>query len=254
MKVTSRIIAVVALCAGFAQVMMPAKVNVQMFKTDPASRKKSWSYQISTKKKQDSTVSTTQLKTFTRDTKFSINDSDFETILRVYKNRTGAIISAVSSASDAKNFTYDQGRIRFDSMLISELQKPGNAIALDQDANLSIKPITEIKELIAKAAPAATRKIKIKKVGSNTDKWTIKSFVSGGSVSGPGGVYDTVTLNSAKAGHRQISVPKNESFSIQVSGKGVEQILRFTKEQASDLKDIWLDDKGAQSAGPNLEF
>lgn len=224
---------VVALCGGFAQVMVPA-IRVQMFKTDPASRKKTWSYQIRTKKKADSTVSTTQLKTFMRDTKFSINDSDFETVLRVYKNRTGAI----SDGYGTQNFTYDQGETRLDSIMINELKKSSNAIALDKDANVSIQDKTIIKKLIDNPQ-SKTRKIRVEKTGNNIDTWTVtpnsvKTDFSQKSYS--------VNLRGLKAAATLI-IPQDSEFTIEITDKkGSNKRLEYSKEKAKELKVLQLSD------------
>lgn len=244
MNIMARIVTIAALCVGFAPMVTAATVKVQLIKTDPQARKKTWSYQVRSKKNADSTVSSTQLKTFTRDTKASIDASNYENILRVYPNRTGAF---------GPNGQVLYKELNLIPTVLQELQGQ-NGVALDEHANMIVQPIAEIKKLVANK-DVKVRKISVVKVGNNTDQWTVESYLDGVK-------YGTVVLKKVVSGTTEQSrtrsltvpiIPKGGILKIKiVKPHNVYNWLEFNEGQAADLKTLRLDNNGQQTA--LLEF
>jgi len=243
MKITSKVMTVVALCVGIAPMVTAATLRFEIVKTDPATRKKTWSYQIRSKKQDNPTVQTSQLKTFTRFTKISINDSNYENTLRVYPNRTGA--STPGGAPLYKELTLTPQDIAF-------LNNKSYGLTLDKDANFSFKTIDEIKKLIAGSGPAVLiekRKIKVERVGLAKGTLTIKLFKR----NDDGTAGENYGLEKITGKNKDISIPANIPFSMKITGTGVNKTLNFSQKGSAALDVLYLDDEGRVTSKPTLQ-
>lgn len=228
MKIMCKTIMIVALCAGFLQITEAANLKVKMFKLDPASRKQTWSYKIITK----STKTKPQLKKFKEDTTLSINPKDFESILTVYTNSTGA-----EGGSKPRDLPLAKPVIE----MLQDKSTP-NAITVDKDGSLNIIPLYEVEKLI-KSDAKNTREISVQKVGSNRDEWRITSWGEAD------WAVDGVTIEQGKTkAKRRLAVPKTGWIVFLISNKTNPRIeysaLRLEKEQAEKLKVLKLNDDG----------
>lgn len=232
MKVTCKVMIIVALCAGFLQITEAANLKVKMVKLDPASRKKTWSYKIIPKK---STIISPRLKKFKEETTLSINPKDFESVLRVYTNSTGA--------GDAKELPLLQP-------VIDTLYKD-HGISIDKDGNLNITPMNEIEKLVATGGSVKTRAISVVKTGDNRDEWRISSW---NPATPANATVDTVTIKKGAAkATRRLDIPTdgNVVFMIDNRNKGINALpldsLTIEKEQVEKLKVLKLNDEGKQA-------
>jgi len=261
MKLFFKIMFAALACVGLAQA---ATIPVTMIKLDPAARKKTWAYDIRTKKTESSTVHTAR-GTFTRDKKISINPDNYETVIRVYTNSnrafgTGGEINyreLIIVPTKRLNESLNRDPKLSSIVGIENLKNKSNGLAVSETGSIGVIPIAEINKLVTAAGATATptiptRKIKvIKGEGGTSDEWSLQSLDEAGNQ------INEVSLRSRSAGARTLAIPKDGAFSIlvtKVTDKTTKKgtllnKLRFTQEEAKDLKELVLDNKGMKEAG-----
>src|SRR5437868_11482732 len=131
MKATCKVMSVVALCAGFLQIIEAANINVTLVKIDPASRKETWSYKI-IPKKSSLNIRSPKLQKFKTSATLSIKPQSNGSTLRVYTNSTGS-----ETTAQFRDLSLTQS-------VIDMLQRNDQAISVDDVGNLNLVPLHDI--------------------------------------------------------------------------------------------------------------
>lgn len=242
MKIMTRIVTIAALCVGVAPMVTAATVKV--FKNDPATWSKSWTYQLRTQKNAGtadtiqgpltsagvasevavtrgaSTVMTEQPKRFTKTTSVSVDPGKYETSLRVYPNTT-------QIENTGSELLLKRG---------SEEHFKNKAVLADTNGKLSFVDLD--------IALAPTHKVPVVKEVKGP-LWTItaKEFASGPN---EGFVYGEVKIKKDTSFGKDLVVPTNKDFALYVKkgvGKDVTSTVKYVR--ASDVvKKIKIDKDG----------
>lgn len=247
MNIMARIVTIAALCVGFAP--MVTAVTVKIFKNDPATWNKVWTYQLRTQKnagtastmegpkvytaekpegeaskvavtRDASTVMTKQPKRFTKTASISVDLGKHMTSLRVYPNTTQV-------ANTGSELLLKEG---------SDERFKNKAVLADATGKLSF--------VDQDIALAPTHKVSVVK-DVKGPLWTItaKEFASGPN---DGFVYGEVKIKKDTSFGKGLAVPTNKDFALYVKkgvGKDVSSTVKYVR--ASDtVKKIKIDKEG----------
>lgn len=222
MKVTCKVMTVVSLCLGLAQIVVAEKIKIA--KQDMLNYKKPWTYKLATKKTQDATPVESDPKKFnTKNATITFNDKDDEVIVKVF-----------TDPSNSKNLVLKRGK--------QFTPYKGKGILVDRNGQPSF-----IDKSDAPFTP--THKVSVQKQKSDGKEWSIQSVTEGLDPLKDYFYYDEIKIKNSTTSGKGLTVPKNKPFTVNVNmdsksvnGKWVES--KFTAEQAQVLKHINLNDDG----------
>ncbi len=247
MNIMARIVTIAALCVGFAP--MVTAVTVKMFKNDPATWNKAWTYQVRTQKdagtagtmegpkvytaehpegvasevavtRDASTVMTAQAKRFTKTANISVDLGKHKTSLLVYPNTT-------QTANTGSELLLKEG---------SDERFKNKAVLADTNGKLSFVDLD--------IALAPTHKVPVEKE-VKSPLWTITAKEV---VSGPnnGFVYGEVKIKKDTSFGKDLVVPTNKDFILYVKGPGLSAASQFlfSGDNVNRLQKITIDKGG----------
>lgn len=217
MKVTCKVITVVALCAGLTQIVRAETIKIA--KQNPVTYTFPWSYKLITKTTEASEPVESKATTFNKkNANITFNGQDYEVMVQVITN----------SSSD---------KVLFKKGTYTPYKQSG--ILVGVDGKVSLRNLDE-------AFFAATHKVPVQKEKIDIKKWTIRADAELLPDKENYFRYDQIEIRNSTNKGKGLTVPKNKGFVLLVQTKPDADwvITPFSAEQARSLKKIKLNAEG----------